>query len=393
MDIKTACGTDIGGGIENQDKYFVYQNKEKKIYVKCVLDGHGKDVGELAALSAREKLLQYFDENDEKLKTQPYETLVDAFVQTHQYIKESFKRKMEEKGFEVEFDGFLKKRRHINLPWSCIHGGTTCTIIAIIDSKMYIANVGDSNATLCTTVPILDKQMISYLGDAACSLEKKVESSASVDTLDLIMDHSPENVREFHRMRDVRKSDNPVYPAVNFVFDGQKSVFKYKENAIFDVDKEGNVTANKVGGEYYKSVREEWATRITLPMNAEYRESLAMTRSMGDFQMQTFGVSHLPEIQMIDLEPIFNKLDEVSCKHPLCIVLATDGVWDNWKYKDVTEFVMYDNCLEAVETKENGVQQVTDSFMQRNKIYATHNFGKKADNATVILSYISRQET
>ena len=32
----------------------------------------------------------------------------------------------------------------------------------------------------------------------------------------------------------------------------------------------------------------------------------------------------------------------------ICLVLATDGVWDNWTYEDVTRFVMDASCVDAV---------------------------------------------
>ena len=74
----------------------------------------------------------------------------------------------------------------------------------------------------------------------------------------------------------------------------------------------------------------------------------------------------------------------------LCLVLATDGVWDNWLYEDVNKFVMDASCLGAVGAAADGAKRVTISFMQRNALYAKRNFGSNADNATGIVLYISQ---
>ena len=77
----------------------------------------------------------------------------------------------------------------------------------------------------------------------------------------------------------------------------------------------------------------------------------------------------------------------------ICIVLATDGVWDNWTYEDVTKFVMDSSCLTAVNSGSDGADRVAKAFMQRNAVYARRNFGSQADNATGIVAYISNVGT
>jgi serine/threonine protein phosphatase PrpC len=144
------------------------------------------------------------------------------------------------------------------------------------------------------------------------------------------------------------------------------------------------------------------------------------------------GVTHLPEVQCIHLGPIFARLREqhtarqqelVERSHEphfeattevvgeasgadksaadkavttelmsgstLCLVLATDGVWDNWLYEDVNRFVLDASCLCAVAGAPDGARRVTMSFMQRNSTYSKRNFGGQADNATGIVMYLS----
>lgn len=58
----------------------------------------------------------------------------------------------------------------------------------------------------------------------------------------------------------------------------------------------------------------------------------------------------------------------------VCLVAASDGVWDNWLYADVSGFF-----LDPVRTSEvvntNSAEGVTDTFMQENARRANVNFG------------------
>jgi serine/threonine protein phosphatase PrpC len=77
----------------------------------------------------------------------------------------------------------------------------------------------------------------------------------------------------------------------------------------------------------------------------------------------------------------------------LCVVLCSDGVWDNWYYNHVQKFVMDKSCLKALENdKANGGQRVCKSFMMRNQTFGTKNFGRNSDNATGIVMYITEEE-
>ena len=73
----------------------------------------------------------------------------------------------------------------------------------------------------------------------------------------------------------------------------------------------------------------------------------------------------------------------------MCLVLSSDGVWDNWVYPDVTKFVMDQSCVKAVYGAADGANRVAKSFMSRNMLFSKRNFGTQADNATGIVLYIS----
>jgi hypothetical protein len=114
------------------------------------------------------------------------------------------------------------------------------------------------------------------------------------------------------------------------------------------------------------------------------------------------GVTHLPEIHQLDLLPVFQALYahtaassstatpvEQIANSSVCIVVATDGIWDNWLYGDVGRFMLDNSCLSAIAAGSDGAQKVVTSFMIRNAQFSKKNFGHQADNATGIALYLS----
>ena len=226
--------TDIGGGRENQDDCFVWSSIKDGICVLCVLDGHGREVGKIAANAAKASLMEYFEINFMQLKESPYLCLVKAHAIAHFAIKATFKSELELQGFEVAEspEGYLLKRKG-NQQWSCVHGGSACSICALVDGLMYIANVGDSSGTLCCLEPILGKDHLIPVGDAAVSAGFPAAAAISIaetdachtvpentNTIVVTAEHSPESPYEFLRLRDFRpRIDNPKHPSLNIVYD------------------------------------------------------------------------------------------------------------------------------------------------------------------------------
>jgi len=94
------------------------------------------------------------------------------------------------------------------------------------------------------------------------------------------------------------------------------------------------------------------------------------------------------DIEKVDTETI-KPIDSTT----VCVVLCTDGVWDNWIYDHVCKFVMDPSCLNAVVAdQEKGAARVAKSFMLRNQAFARKNFGDGSDNATGIVMYITQEE-
>jgi hypothetical protein len=329
------CGsdTDIGGGRENQDDHFFWCSADSTILVLCVLDGHGREVGKIAANTANICLKDYFENNHQALRTNPYECLVTAHEIAHAKIKQGFKEVLEKEGYEIEEapEGYLLKRMPPSQTWGCVHGGSSCSIVAIVDYCLFIANVGDSSGTLSCTVPVLNSCLLKHLGDAASipgagvnaavgtsvaaakiaavdatadgadgngiktndSMLMAIDNNPSLpqvsqDNLVITAEHSPESISEFCRLRAFRsKPGDPRHPALSVVYDSP-SADKSRCSSVFSLDDTGvPVLLNK--GKYYKNVRKEWASLVSTPSTARFQDALAFTRSLGDLHLHTFG--------------------------------------------------------------------------------------------------------
>jgi len=326
---QVGADTDIGGGRENQDDFFTWASPDASILVLCVLDGHGREVGKIAANAANACLKEYFATHHQALRTNPYDCLVAAHEIAHARIKAGFREELEKEGYEIEEapEGYLLKRMPPSQVWGCVHGGSSCSIVAIVDFNMYIANVGDSSGTLNCTVPVLKSTLMRHLGDAASIPGAGMvvlgygggssggaegggaggaaaaaaggggegtmavdESSVNVpqDNLVITAEHSPESTKEFCRLRAFRpKPGDPRQPALAVVYDSP-SADKTRCTSVFSLDDSGVPTViNK--GKYYKNVRKEWASLVSTPSTARFQDALAFTRSLGDLHLHTFG--------------------------------------------------------------------------------------------------------
>ena len=400
-------GTDIGGGRENQDACFIWDSKVDFPDYQCtpvlimgMLDGHGRDYGKLAADKACSFLTQYFTEHWQALlnPSSVPNCLIEAHVGANTFIKQSFKEHLEGEGFIVEEqEGYLVKKLPTHATWSCVHGGSTCTIVAQVGTLLYSANVGDSSVALCIEAPVLLPSMLVHIVDSACPdwpPTAEVDETP-LDTLILNDDHSPEDPREFVRLRAYRSRDgNPNQPSLDVVYDAQVED-KSRCPPVFKVSADGTPTVTGKGI-YHKNVGKEWASLVSTPSSAHFQDALAFTRSLGDLNLTNYGVTHLPVVKVVNLEPVFAALIAAGKKPTVCIVLATDGVWDNWQDKernyDVQKFVMDPSCLNAI-MEPNGGSRVTKSFMERNTVYGTRNFRAQRDNATGIVCYLSIDPT
>lgn len=110
-------------------------------------------------------------------------------------------------------------------------------------------------------------------------------------------------------------------------------------------------------------------------------QSLAMTRSLGDFYMHTFGVTWRPEVISIDLEEVGDKLEHLT------LILASDGVWDLWEYEDVFQSIIHPP-VDATQGTD-----VAMSFFTRCVSRGAEMFEDTADNMTGMVVYLNPKGT
>jgi serine/threonine protein phosphatase PrpC len=279
---------------------------------------------------------------------------------------------------------------------------------------MWIANVGDSTGILCAKHPIFNSSHLTFEKDVGIPEKMYETKKADDDKLSnyIILtseDHSPEDPEEYKRMRAFKASaENPHHAELLCVYDKQGRT-KTMCPPVFNISEDGTPTVRPEDGsfEYYlKNVRKEKAAYVC----SRGLLALAGTRSLGDIELHNLGLTHKPIIRSMDLNKVFEDLravrkpqatTEATAAGPseedpdpmtVCVVLCTDGVWDNWIYDHVQRFVMDKSCLKAIKNdNELGAQRVCKSFMLRNQAFGRKNFGNNSDNATGIVMYITEE--
>ena len=307
----------------------------------------------------------------------------DIFLDAHAAIKRTFRKKYEDAGWQVEErpEGYLVKRPNKQAPWTCTHGGTTATVVVILDGRtMIVSNVGDSTA-----------------------LWGGKTSGGQLAFKELSAEHSPESVDEYVRClrthpeataTDGNGVDHPAVPQLRFVYDAQ-AFSKNQCPKIFRRDatsSKGFSVTNK--GSYYKNVRNEWASLVTTPPYAKFQDALAFTRSLGDLHLHSYGVGNEPETVVYDLVDLHKSASAARTNAGVeeematsVLLVCTDGVWDNWKFGDIINASLQQPWIDEVRRRGNAVE-VTDLLMKWNLQLARAHFGSQADNMTAIVCYL-----
>ncbi|CAM9709405.1 unnamed protein product, partial [Phaeothamnion confervicola] len=271
MKVRLSFRTDIGGMHENQDDCFVWRHPSSGSVVIGVLDGHGRDVGQLASACVKEFMLAWLARRWGEVLADPAEAFRVMFAEAHVSMLHAFREHLTAQGWAVkEQGGYLMKRRSLAQPWTCVHGGTSGSVVAVVEGRRLLtANVGDSSCLLAA--PCTDPGTVGHvpgpggapapavnIGAGETPTAADAAATADVQTLLLTADHSPESRREFCRMRLTHPSPaNPRVPNLLVVYDSPTPV-KLKCNPVFELDASG--TPRVTGrGRYYKNVRREWA--------------------------------------------------------------------------------------------------------------------------------------
>jgi serine/threonine protein phosphatase PrpC len=109
-----------------------------------------------------------------------------------------------------------------------------------------------------------------------------------------------------------------------------------------------------------------------------------MTRSLGDFYLLQFGLTSIPTIKYINLSEIFEESPIFS------LLIASDGVWDNWSYENISDYILNEDYLNRINKCEDISEEVCNALIAKNDELGRKHFGTSRDNATAILAYLKK---
>jgi len=305
--------TDIGGKAHNQDRALI--NSEKGII--AVFDGHGIHGAEFAewaaTITGRIELSMSFEEQFALM-----EVLTRAQFRAHLTV--TGKQFLEDEGFYIE-----------GRP---ISGGTTATVIRIeADGSVACAAAGDSEA---------------FVFDDGSEVP-------------LTVDHSPLSLTEWTRIKESHPATLCQYSV------SKRPVWLPRTMNPEEAD---SWFMNPIGGTVHVDVRGTWSTYIIEPYT---REALAMTRSIGDFNMKSAGVSAVPTVV------------RVGPPRPgtmRAVVVGSDGLWNCLQYSEVRDLVRSPALLGKAEA-------ATHELLLLGRARASLKWPDTYDNIICIVTYVS----
>jgi len=106
---------------------------------------------------------------------------------------------------------------------------------------------------------------------------------------------------------------------------------------------------------------------------------LNLTRSLGDFYHQRYGVTWEPEVVVHDVKQL---LGSARCA-VLCI--ASDGMWDLWRFEDAML-----RLLALERTVEDARHDLVVDFFNESQRKGVKAFDESADNLTGIVVTLRR---
>ena len=322
-----------------------------------IYDGHGTKWGHIISQIVKEFFEYEIPNNWENINSEPIIYINKLFSMVNPLIIDKLKEILEKNSNEFMLENniidninypYIKYRTKYYNNWTKLIGGTTCSIVLILENnKLYHAHLGDSECLILYN-PIKG--------------EKEFKN--------ITKNHSASSLEEYLRISNSYK--NPGKFVYSFA---DNSLNKLNPN-VFVLDDSNNIIPDNVDTLsekvyrlyrkhfYHKNVSEDFATIFTSPT---YNHSLAISRSFGDFFLSQYGLSDKPDI----IEYPLNKVSS--------FILASDGLWDNFTKKDI-----FDKYFELVKQKKTDIDifNELDIIVQKT---AKQNFGKSRDDITTIL--------
>eukprot|EP00742_Colponemidia_sp_Colp-10_P008305 GILJ01008983.1.p1 GENE.GILJ01008983.1~~GILJ01008983.1.p1 ORF type:complete len:721 (+),score=94.77 GILJ01008983.1:204-2366(+) len=439
--------TDIGSLRENQDSHFFVKKDGRTVVMGVFdgHGQEGRMVSQVA--KATMEAFFSSDKNMRALKLEPNRVMKEVFALAQQSIKDALIKSLTARGYELrEKEGYLvivRKGSHSKEGDEVlVTGGTTASVMAVIDGEqLVVANVGDSHgyiggitndiyeventgpqntvpkfyairvtadhtptnpAEVAKMNPKAPLRFVYHLlnrGARQCpdlyvSPSTSVTAKSAPTTSTDMASTTTTTTTTQPSTGSLAGSSNATVPSSSGFSPLQRTLSLVSRNASNQHPSApsagaasaaaggrprwvtGGVSKLQVNvpppGAYYKSVRKEWATYVTSKATTQFSDSLTMTRSLGDFYLQSLGLSSEPEVMTCRLHPCHRVL-----------VLASDGLWDNWHYQDLFKML-----LKPEYVVSQRVEDAVSRVMMLNRSFAKEHFGDNTDNTTVLIAYL-----
>ncbi|KAL1514567.1 hypothetical protein AB1Y20_003661 [Prymnesium parvum] len=326
----------------NQDTWFVHELDEHNMLF-AVFDGHGPENGAMVAQVAAQTVRDYVVSHFNALRSEPESVFTEAFELAH----------------KAALDAVLQAcspPTMANEDFRLVDGVPIATWTD--EDGVQQAEVGDS---------------IGLLGGTIAASE-----DGEVTFEELMAEHSASNVDEYSRVQSHPQGHRLqfVYDTPGLIDEGKAPAVFKKVNGAFQLDVGARRLA-EVHNTVAKNARGDLPTIILTPEEPGFeQQSLAMTRSIGDFYLQRFGISWKPEVICVELAEVGSDLSNLT------LVIASDGVWDLWHYEDVFEGV-----VQRYEPDGLPDMSIPQEFFERSIERGIEMFDDTADNMTGIVVY------
>ena len=140
-----------------------------------------------------------------------------------------------------------------------------------------------------------------------------------------------------------------------------------------------NPNPDQVHGTPAKNKRGDLPTILITPEERGFDpQSLAMTRSIGDLYMQSFGVTWEPEVIAVDLQEECTELEHLT------LVIASDGLWDLYETEEV-----FDGVVDPLAPGGAQSTQRAAAFFEHSLGQGDELFGEHTDNITQMVIYLN----
>ena len=246
-------------------------------------------------------------------------------------------------------------------------GGTTASIGALIDGKTLVyAAAGDSCAVLG----------VPRAGGGG---------GGGMAVTELVPEHSPTNP-ECWAQRLCKTGVHVVFDHPD-MFDDQPHnllpIFTKDRDGKWEISEKTLKRADALGCGL-KTERGDRASVVMTPEDGQFSQMmLGVTRSIGDFYHQEYGVTWEPEVVVKDLAHEC----EAAGAAAAVLIVASDGVWDHWPF---------DESIDALAVKGGGLpgaHPITDrqrvhTFFEQTRLKGEEAFGDGADNLTGIVAIL-----